>query len=159
MWRVLAAACACGRSPQSEVGCTFSQGSCFQVWYLWQAQATQAPRKMLVATCSLSQLGGSCDLLGQDHSAPLPSASGVHACFSSTGTIDHSCLTPFQHSLGQGPVFCEYVELESGVRVLSWEQSFASLAVPGFSLVCLCSVTLPHQSIFMAVNSCPFPKD
>ena len=39
-------------------------------------------------------------------------------------------------------LFCERVGVEHGARVFLHEWSFASLAVPGFFLACLCSITL-----------------
>lgn len=100
-------------------------------------------RKTWVATYGGSQLGGSCNLWSWDRSGPQPSASGTCACFSVSGASDHSRPAP-PLAFARARFFALR---ESGVRVLQ-ERSFASLAVPGFFLACLCSITLATSEHF-----------
>ena len=56
----------------------FPRGIGLRLWVPRQSQAAQASRKVWAVTCALSQVGGSCNPWGQDHSGLLSTTSGPH---------------------------------------------------------------------------------
>ena len=98
-----------------------------------------------------SQLGGSCNLWSRTVVAPCFPPLLLGSASLSLGPqtpVGSPTPTLLQHSLERDPLSCERLGLEHDARAFRHELSFASLAVPGFFLACLCSVTLAPSEHF-----------